>query len=243
MGTSSSKVDQLNKSITNVTTEVVATASASAAGSVISTQNLVFAGTGSNIDILQDSKIRLDVLQNSDVNAGIQAEILSKIIAEVNKTKSGLPEISSSKSDTEIRNIIENNIASTFNQESLAQLSLSIEMSQEIAFLKGSAYDQVRIAQTAEGVGKLINDMSGSITSQLVANTDIDSKATEVTENPVAGVVVAVGAAISNITTSVGAVFGLDPTTILFLIVVVIAGYFLAKKQMDRPRRKRRKPL
>lgn len=234
MGGSESKTTQLNKAITNVTTEVVAKSSSAASGSIIATQDLVFAGTGENIDILQNAKISLDVLQKSDVNAAMQADILTKIMAEINKEKSGLPEITKSKSNSEITNIVENNISSSFSQESLAELSLSIELDQSIAFLKGSAYENVKVAQTAEGVGKLINDMSGAIISEMTAGTDLESKTTEVTKNPIADVVTSVTDGIANIAGTIGDIFGFSSQMVALFFAVVIVGYFLASKQIDK---------
>ena len=54
MGGSESKTTQLNKAITNVTTDVVAESSTSASGSITANQNLVFAGTGKNFKYARD---------------------------------------------------------------------------------------------------------------------------------------------------------------------------------------------
>lgn len=234
MGGSESKTTQLNKAITNVTTDVVAESSTSASGSITANQNLVFAGTGKNFNILQDAKISLDVLQKSDVNASMKADILTKIMAEVDKEKSGLPEITSNKSDTEITNIVKNNINSSFSQKSLANLALSIKLDQSISFLKGSAYEDMKVSQTAEGVGKLINDMSGSIIQQMTAGTDLSSKTKEVTKNPISDIVTSVTDGISKVVKSVGDIFGFSPQMVALFFAVVIVGFFIASKQLDK---------
>jgi hypothetical protein len=225
MGGSESKTSQLNKAITDVTTEVVAKMSSNASGSIVSKQEIVFAGTGSNIDILQQSRINLNVLQKSNVNASMQAEIMSKIMAVLNKERAGMPEITRVKSDTQIASIVENNVSNSFSQESLSNISISIEMDQSISFLKGSAYEAVKLEQTAEGVGKLINNMAGSIVQELTSGTDLESKSTEISKNPIADIVTSVGDGMSKFVNSVGAQFGFSQEMIWLFILVVILGF------------------
>ena len=234
MGGSDSKIVQLNESITTVTTDVIVKSNTEASGGIVNKQNLVFGGTGKNFNILQDSKIKLDVLQKSDVNASMQDEIFNKIMAEIEKEKSGLPEITATKSDTEVKNIVRNNINSSFSQESLAKLELSIELDQNITFLKGSAYEDMKITQSAKGVGKLINDMSGSIVKELASGTDLESKNKDVTKNPIADVVTSVADGISNVAGTIGNVFGFSPQMVMLFFAVVIVGYFIASKTLDK---------
>jgi hypothetical protein len=238
MGGSSSKVKQLNHSITNVTTEIVARTSTVASGSIKSTQNLVFSGTASNVEILQSSAVDLDILQKSDINADMQTEIVNSILNEVSKIKTDFPQIPKSKSDTEITNIIENNVSNTFSQESLAELRMGVEQDQNVMFTSGSMSENIKIAQTADAVGKLINSMSGNIIVDLAAGTELENQAKEETKffvsdaiDSTGGVIESAGQAASGVIEAVGDVFGLDISTMIMIVAVVFIGYLATRSR------------
>jgi hypothetical protein len=222
MGGSSSKVTQLNKSITDVTSEVVAKTSTAASGSITQKQVVNLSGSGSGITLLQNARLSLKALAQSDVNASMQAEIINKIISEVKQKSTDFPQISASKSDTEITNIVENNVSSSFSQSSIATLKLAIDNYQEVKMASGTDYDDVLVEQSADGMGELINNMSGSIVNQLVAGTELEAKSEEVSTNFIADGIGAAGDAVAGVVDSVAGVFGMDTSTI-----VVIAFCFL----------------
>jgi hypothetical protein len=232
MGDSSSKVSQLNKSITNMTTKIVAKASSSASGSIDATQNLNFAGKVTNTRILQDAKLKLTVLQNAEMNASMQADITSSILAEVSKKKSDFPQISASKSDTEITNIVENNVSNSFSQESIASISLEIKMSQNINFEKTAEVDGLDVQQLGSAVGELINKMSADIVSELVAGTELASSSEEETTFFAADLVDSVGGAVSGIIGSIGNIFGIDTSTVIMICVLGLIGVLMAYVNM-----------
>lgn len=227
MGGSSSKVSQLNKSITDVTTEVVTKTSSSGSGSINAEQNLTFSGKVSNTKILQDAKLKLSILQDSTMNAKMQSEITNKIMAEVSKQKTDFPQITSSKSDTEITNIIENNVSSSFSQESIANISLEIKLKQNINFDKTALVDGVDIQQLGSAVGELINTMSGQIVSDLVSGTDLETKSTETTAFFGATLIDSLGGAVGGVITSIGDIFGLDTSTVIMICVLSLIGVLM----------------
>jgi hypothetical protein len=245
MGGSNSKVTQLNESITNVTSAVVAKTSTTANGSIIQNQTISFSGSGNNISILQDAKISLKVLAQADVNSSMQSEIVSAIIAEVSQKKNDFPDISSSKSDTEITNIVRNNVESSFSQESIASLSLAIENSQEVSFAEGSEYSDLLVSQSAQGMGELINNMSGSIVQQLVAGTDLAADTEQTRTSTLADVTDSVGTAAAGVIGAVGDILGIDTSTMLviafsFLLLFI---YFVMTRRKAVPLLPMTRPL
>jgi hypothetical protein len=236
MGGSSSK-KQLYKSITNVTTSVVVKFSSSNRDSIKAPQSHIIRCSYPYINILKNSKISLDLMQITDVNASMQTAIVNNILSEVSKNKTNAPQIAADNSDTEITNIVENNVSSSFSIESLSRLSTSIELDQSITFLKGSKYNDFKVTQTAEAVGKLINDMSTRIVNQLATST------IPVTKNVVSPLFVAdlidsVGDASSDVIdstidafaigiSSVGSVFCIDGTTVIAIFIMMIIGVIM----------------
>ena len=98
---------------------MVAKSSATGSGSIVADQNIVFSGTTKGANILQDAKISLSIMQKTDVNMSMQTDIINNILAEVSKSKSDFPQISASKSDTEITNIVKNNVSSSLSMFSI----------------------------------------------------------------------------------------------------------------------------
>jgi len=234
MGGSESKTKILNEAITDVTMKSVVKHTTSAAGSIDAVQKNVFRGDSRNINILQTANIDISVISDTAVNESMQTDILTKIMAEIEKEKSGLPEITSSKSDSEIRNIVRNNISSTFEKDKMDSLLLNIELDQEIIFLEGSKYSHMGLTQEAAAVGELTSTMSAKIVNELVAGTDLEGKSKEVTKNAISDIVTSVTDGISKVVNSVGDIFGFSPEMIGLFLVVVVVGYMIASKQLDK---------
>ena len=234
MGGSSSKVSQLNEIINKVSTDVTMEMASSASGSIAQSQSNVydFAGTDvGNISALQKAKVSLESIQNATVNAQLQAKLMAGIKAEIDKIKSGLPEITSSKSDTDITNIINNNVSASFGLSAVQ--SLSCDVSQEMANMvraRGGSIADIKFAQDADCIGKQINSLSSNIANQLVAGTELETSVSEETKNPIAEIADTVGKNITGLIDTIGAQFGLDESTVIMLglvvIIVVIAGVF-----------------
>lgn len=237
MGGSESKVKQLNEAITTVSSEVIAKASATVSSSVIQKQKLTAVGKGSvvrNVQMLQDAKISLSIMQDASVNASMQADMVSEILAEVSKAKTDFPQISNSKSDTEITNIIRNNVSNTMNIDAIMDISQTINQSQEVAAVSGGLVETVKMAQTADLVAEAVNTMSGDIISDIGISNKATGKSTETTTFFGADLVNSIGDAVSNVAKSVGDIFGFSPQMVMLFVVVVIVGYVLANKQLDK---------
>lgn len=224
MGGSSSKTTQLNESITNIANEAIISASSSASGIMSNTQIVDLSGTNTRMSVLQDASIDISLLQDATVNSSMQAEIINKIIAEVSSQKSDFPQITSSKTDTEITNIVENNVSSSLSMSSDSKLVLEIGLLQKVISRTGSVNTDIDVTQLGSAVGKVVNNMSGSIITDLVAGTELEGKSSEVTTFFGADLVDSVGNAASNVIDSVADMFGLDASTVLMIIVLAFIG-------------------
>ena len=237
MGGSESKVAQLNESITNVTSSVVAKASSTASGSITQSQSVSAVGKDSvvrNVELLQEAKISLSIMQDASMNAAMQAEITNEIMAKIDKAKSDFPQISESKSDSDIKNIIRTNVSNTFSIDAIQSISLSIDQSQEVNAVSGGLVDTVKFAQAADAIGEAINSMSGDITSDLGLGNKSTADTSEKTTFFGADLVNAIGDSINTVVGGFGEALGLDDTTIVVIIIMVIVGYMLASKTLDK---------
>ena len=232
-GGSSTSIKQLNELITKVSNDVASKVSSDGAGSIVQKQVNVFRGTGSNIVIKQKGSIDINVISSAEVNYSMQAEIVNKLVSEITKKDTNFPEITSKKTKTDIRNIIKNNVSSSLSMESLSTLNLSINSDNANIFEKGSEYDGVYLEQSASAVGDLINTMSSSIVEELSGGTSLASSQGQDTTDFIGNTVESVGTATNNILSGVGDLFGLDITTIILLVVIVIAGAYGAKRYSD----------
>lgn len=187
MGASESKsiVNVLNETITNITSETVMKHTAESAGSIDQELNLTFSGTGSGIDISQSSTINLSLMKDAAINSTMQSEMINKISDKLNTMKRTIPVLavsSSTKNDTQVKNIVENNVTSTFNHDDINQMNLGIFQTANIEFTEGSNYTDVMVDQMSAAVGEMIINMSSTIITELAAGTEFESQLAETTE-------------------------------------------------------------
>jgi phage shock protein PspC (stress-responsive transcriptional regulator) len=227
MGGSESKVSQLNESINEISTDIIMNLGTSTAGNIKQTQSVVASGNSrvSNVTLFQEAKISLKTLSNSSVNAQLQTNLINQITAEANKTTSGMPEITKNKSQTDIKNIVTNRVKTNFSVTNLNSLSASIDQNQSVVGLDSSTIDTIKLSQSANAIGELTANMTSGIISDITANTSLSSKTTEVQQNPISSIIDSAGNVISGVLNSIGSFFGLDDTTVLlFIIMIVISG-------------------
>lgn len=237
MGGGSSKAKILQESINNISSEVVASASGTASGAVIQEAKITAVGKDSvvrNVSILQEAKINLSIMQDSSVNASMQADMVTKIMAEIEKAKTDFPQVSKNKSKTDIHNVIKNNVSNKMSTSSIMSISLDINQSAEVAAVSGGLVETVKIAQAADAVGEAINTMSGDILSDIGITSELEGKAKETTTFFGADLVNAVGDAVNNIVGTISDAFGISPQMIFLFIIIVIVGYMLAEKQIEK---------
>jgi hypothetical protein len=175
MGGSNSKTSQLNESITDIAMSVASKSSTNTSAVVKQSMNFSWSGTVRDVDIVQDGKVDLRVMANSDVNAEMQSEIMNKIVAKLDEVKTDFPQITESNTDTEIRNIVQNNVSNTFSVESLDTMSAMVDQEMNIFQGKDGVAEGIRITQSGEVLAEMVRSMSTDIVSTLVAGTDLES--------------------------------------------------------------------
>jgi hypothetical protein len=173
------------------------------------------------------------MMQDARVNANIQADLVTKLLSEVTKAKTDFPQITATKTNTEIVNTIRNNVSNTMNIESIQALALSINNSAEVNAVSGGLVDTVKVAQSASAIGKAINNMSGQILSELGVTNDSAGRSEDKTTSFIADIVGSVSNGVSNIVNSVSDAFGVTPKMVILFVIIVVVGYMLAMKQME----------
>jgi hypothetical protein len=233
MGGSESKVQQLTEIINKTALEATMSVGSKMSNVGVQLQNFIIEDVeGISVrDIQMAQKLSIDAstLTNGNVNANLQSSLLTNIMNEVNKVKNGFPEITASKSDTDIKNIIKNEISAKFSVQAMSEMSNSLQQTQtfKIARSKGVDVSKVRMTQEAKGVYKQINTLATDIASKLTGEATVVNKTTEKQENPISSIIDSTGGLIGKI----GDIFGLDTSTVMIggivLIVAIIAGVFM----------------
>jgi hypothetical protein len=232
-GSSSSKVTVLNESIAKVANSVVVEMASTAHG-ITEQKDFIKIGGGARVTgtkFIQDASIDITSIQDATVNADMQTEIINKILAEVAKSKSDFPTLGNSKSDTDITNIVKNEVSTTFDLSPTSDLSLMIKQEREIE-IAGDRYgdaivDGADFSQLASSIGEAVNTMSSNIVTKLFAGTDIIAKSDEKTTNFLSDIVDSVGGAVGNVIKSIGDIFGLSPMTVIVMgLVMIVLAFF-----------------
>lgn len=236
MGGSESKVSQLNESINEISSDIIINLGTSTSGNIKNDQTVYAGGNTkiSNVTLFQEARISLKTLSNSSVNAQLQTNLINQITAEANKTTSGMPEITKNKSKTDIKNIVTNRVKTNFSVDNLNSLSASIDQKQTIIGLDSSIVDTIKLSQSASTIGELTANLSAGIVSDITANTSLASKTTEVQQNPISSIIDSAGNAISGVLNSIGSLFGLDDTTVLLFVIMIVISGFLSYKFLNK---------
>ena len=243
MGAKNSKINQLQETITNVAMDVVIATSSSASGSIDAGQDVYIAGNVKDVDITQNASIQLEVLQDTQLNASMQAELINKIMAAISENSSGLPEIQESNSESDIHTIVENNIKSNFSVSAVTDMLLEINMSQDVMFAPTAFAERIRISQAGEAMGSIVNSLGADIVNELLADSDLsaDSDKKDGTlisgaiDSVSAGVTGAIGAGVDGIR-AIGDIFGFSDGMIVLFFAIVILGFIISMKKLKTSR-------
>lgn len=179
MGANVSVTDQLNKTINDVTTNVLAKNTAKTSALTEQEQTLVIdsiKGRVSGITQQQIGTISLTSLMNTQQNAQIQEKLNTAINIALEKKAITLG-ISVEK--TNIKNIVENHIKTTFKTENIQKMNAAIEQKQKLIISNVDdvgVVETIKQTQTVDVVLKQISDMSSNMAKDLVASTKSEVK-------------------------------------------------------------------
>jgi hypothetical protein len=231
-----SKQEALNKSINEIIMDVSVKHSTNSSGSIVARQAYYASGKNSNVTMEQMASIDLKTLSKASVNSAMQAEMVAKIMSQVEATKSGVPNLGGNSSSN-TQNIIENKVKGAFSVEKMDKMSASIQLDQSYVSLPDSVSEQIKMSQTSKIMAELASDLSADISSSLFNASDVASTDKSSQDNPISTVVTAVGGAVSNVIGSVSDFFSLSPGTLFIIFVCIVVGggiaYFQIKKSKN----------
>lgn len=207
MGPKNSKFTQLTNIINETTVNMLIQQSSKGSSTQSNTINISIRNNSGPVQfnrntIAQLSQIDLSILQNAQVNADLQSQLVAKITAEIKEKKTDFPEINSSSDDTTISTTVRNAVAVNFKQESIASImgllanNVAIDISDNLKEVtaNGNVIDQKTIA-----ILKLVNTMSSDIATKLLGSTDASTEKSTTTTFFGADLVDSIGNAFSNI--------------------------------------------
>jgi len=229
---------QLNESISTAANEAIIENATTSTGSVFANQRLVISGKVSNSSFIQEAKINLSVLKNSTVLNNTNNEMKDKILTSLKEERSNFPEIG--KSSTEMETIVEKHVKTTFTQKNINNLQLTVEANQDIEITPDSVIEGSTFKQSAEGIAKMVDEMSSKIVNELVTDTELESTMDTKTKFFAAELVDSVGNAATNIIGSVADLFGLDISTILIIAFVLLIVLYIYITSDDETQQKMR---
>lgn len=178
MGGAESKVEQVNKNITNISTQTMINNTVGCNLSVIQDQTINMSGNakmkGSTIE--QTAKINVQCLMKSDINLKLQNELKSKL-KNFLKNDVTAQTFGYSKSASKIENIVETNVEDSFSVNNLSEMNSSIAQKQLVTMKGNALMEDSKIIQYAKVVGKLTNDFTNKISRELRQDTDVSNKA------------------------------------------------------------------
>lgn len=178
MGGAESKVEQVNKTITNISTQTMINNTVGCNLSVIQDQTVNMSGNakmkGSTIE--QTAKINVQCLMKSDINLKLQNELKSKL-KNFLKNDVTAQQFGYSKSASKIENIVETNVEDSFSVNNLSEMNSGIVQKQLVNMSGNALMEDSKIIQYAQVVGKLTNDFTNKISRELRQDTDVSNKA------------------------------------------------------------------
>ena len=230
-GGSSTEVKTLNKMITDTTTSVMTKMSSTGTGNISSSQSVVATGGGtvSGVSLDQAATIDLTVLADSKTNAKMQSDLTNKLVNKITNENSALPvQFSNQDNSTDIRNIVDNHVSANLGSKALAKMQLGIKQDQSVAAIgEGSLAENIKLAQKADAIGRLINTMSNDMTNDLISNNDLDTNAAAKNTSAVADMF---GSLMDSISGIFNSIFTMSPGFVIMVIAAVLGvvalGYF-----------------
>ena len=179
MGGSSSKVTQLTEIVQKTVSNVLISISSRGQAVYDGTQDVTIinnTGEVSNLTMEQVALINLEVIQDASVNAEMQQKMVNELMNQVKQKQSDFPQITKTKTDTEIRNIIHNEVEANFRLESLAALQMNLTQKQNLLISGNSGnVTQIMLSQKVDAIGKLVNTMSTNLATKLTSDTTSNS--------------------------------------------------------------------
>jgi len=178
MGGAESKVTQLNKKITNITTSVMMENSTDCPINVVQTQEIIATGNAriTNVSMDQSAKINISCIAKQDVNMKLQAQMKQQI-GNYLKNDVTAQTFGYSKSASDITNIVETNVSDHFSQKNLASMETALQQKQVLQAHDESTIKDVNMRQYASIIGKLVNDNTTGISREIREDTAISNKA------------------------------------------------------------------
>lgn len=179
MGSQQSRSGQLNDILDKTATEIAVSVSSKGSGSYYGEQTVTIRGnTGdvNGVDISQVGSIDLSLLQNATVNAELQAQLTTGLTNAITQSRSTFPQINASSTSSDIRNIVQNEVRAKFGVEALATLQMDIKQKQDvdISYNQGNS-NNIKVMQTAKGVGTLVNSLGSSIVQKITTGTEVSN--------------------------------------------------------------------
>lgn len=226
------KQDILQKNIVNSAVSVMAKASTNVSGNVKNVQNITF-GRGSvtrNSVFSQAGNIDIKAIQASAVNAEMMNDMKEKLKAELEKAKSDFPELTKSGSSQKVEQILEKNINATVSSTALMTGSMTVDQTQIILIEEQALLEGNTVSQESKLALAVANKLGAGIISDLKSVLDLGASGKDTTNNFISGIATNVADGISTIAKSIG----FSPQMVALFVVVVIAGYFIASKQLDK---------
>lgn len=222
MGGSKSKVEQINKTITEVTTEVMINISTSCPVTVYQEQLFFASGNAevTNFQMEQTSKINVKCMQNANLNAKFQSELVTKILNKVKNTNSeNFNPISKTKSVTKITNIIQSNVATHFNVNAITSLNVGLQQKQVFDVDGNFKGDNNSMTQATVAVVRLINNFMTNLSTELRQDTDLSNDAIQKNKSMIDSVM----DGINEITKTLMSLFNLGKVPIYMSIACSVA--------------------
>jgi len=178
MGGGSSKVSQLNKQITNISTSAMINNTTKCPLIINQSQEIIATGKAkiTSVSLDQSAKINLSCFAKQDVNLKLQNEIKDKI-KNLIKNDVTAQQFGYSKSATDIKNIVETNVEDHYSQTNIADMTASLVQKQVIQAHDESQISNVKMSQYASIVGKLVSDFTTDISREIRKDTDVSNKA------------------------------------------------------------------
>jgi hypothetical protein len=230
------KMEILQKNIVNSTVSVMAKASTNASGSLKNKQTTVFGSRSvtRNTTFSQVGKIDIKAIQSSAVNVAMMNEMEEKLKGELEKAKTDFPELTKSGTSQKVQQILEKNINANVSSEAIMIGSINVDQEQENIIEEQAILEGVNVTQEGKAALTLANKLGAGIISDLKSVLDLGASGKDTTTNFVAEIATSVTDGISNIAETIGDIFGFSPQMVALFFAVVIVGYFIASKQLDK---------
>jgi hypothetical protein len=129
---------------------------------------------------------------------------------------------------------LEKNINATVSSEAIMIGSINVDQEQENIIEEQARLDGVNVTQEGKAALTLANKLGTGIVSDLKSILDIGASGKDTTTNFISDVVTSVADGAANIAETIGGIFGFSPQMVALFFAVIIVGYFIASKTIDK---------